>query len=101
VLQQQISNEVPGLCANSMKGICVEHKHLPTDKLERLTAFLQAHNLVDVTVVMLNYASAWGFIGGQILWMLTPFFGESKLNHLAELLENPEAMKELRDYLVR
>lgn len=79
----------------------MEQEHLSTDKLEQLAEFLHAHNLVDITAVLLNYAGAWGFIGGQILWLLTPFFGESKLKHLAEILENPEAMKELRDYLVR
>ena len=79
----------------------MEQKHLSTDELEHWVDFLQVHNLVDLTAVLLNYASAWGFVGGQILWMLTPFFGESKLKQLAELLEDPEALQELRDYLVR
>ena len=75
----------------------MEQKHLSTDELEHWAEFLQAHNLVDLSAVLLNYAGAWGFVGGQILWMLTPFFGEPKL---AELLEDPEALQELRDYLV-
>jgi len=79
----------------------VEQQHLPLDKIEYWTEFLQAHNLVDITSILLNSAGAWGFIGGQILWMLSPFFGGSTLKQLAELLENPEAVQELRDYLVR
>jgi hypothetical protein len=79
----------------------VEQEHLSIDKIEHWAEFLQAHNLVDFTSILLNSAGAWGYIGGQILWMLTPFFGESKLKQLAELLEDPEALQELRDYLVR
>ena len=79
----------------------MEQKHLSTDQLEQWVEFLQAHNLVDIAAVLLNYAGAWGFVGGQILWMLSPFFGKSKLDQLAELFEDPEALQELRDYLVR
>jgi hypothetical protein len=78
----------------------VEQKHIPDDKLEQWAGFLQAHNLVDFATVLLNYAGVWGFVGGQILWMLTPFFGDSKLNELAELLEDTEALHSLRDYLI-
>lgn len=79
----------------------MEQKHISTEKLERWAAYLHAHNLVDITAILLKYANAWGFIGGQILWMLSPFFGESKLKNLAEFLEDPGAIEELRDYLVR
>ena len=78
----------------------MEQKHLSAETLEHWVKFLQEHNLVDIATVIINWSGAWGFIGGQFLWMLTPFFGESKLTQLAELLEDPEALQELRDYLV-
>jgi hypothetical protein len=79
----------------------VDQKHLSADELEHWAEFLQEHNLVDFTAGLLNYAGAWGFVGGQILWMLSPFFGGSKLKQLAELLEDPQALQQLHDYLVR
>jgi hypothetical protein len=99
-LQHQIANEFPCFWSYILKGVCVEQKHLSSTKLEHWAEFLQAHNLVDLTTVLLDSAGVWGFVGGQIMWMLTPFFGESKLGQLAELLEDPEALQELRDYLV-
>ncbi len=79
----------------------MEQQDLSIDKIEHWAEFLQAHNLVDLTSFLLDSAGSWGFVGGQILWMLSPFFGGSTLKQLAELLENPEAVQELRDYLVR
>ena len=79
----------------------MEQKHLSTDELEHWVEFLQVHNLVNLSSILLKYANVWGFVGGQILWMLTPFFGESKLKRLAEVLEDPQALQELHDYLAR
>lgn len=79
----------------------MEQKHLPTDKLEQWSAFLKSRNLLGFASVLLSFATIWGYVGGQVLWMLTPFVGESRLKDVAEMMENPEALKELRDYLVR
>lgn len=79
----------------------MEQRHLPIEKMEHWAEYIKAHNLVDLTSILLNSAGSWGFIGGQILWMLSPFFGGSTLKYLAELLESPEALQELRDYLIR
>lgn len=32
----------------------------------------------------------WGFVGSQILWMVSPFVSSPSLVQLADLLENPE-----------
>ncbi|MDF1512832.1 MAG: hypothetical protein P1S60_03375 [Anaerolineae bacterium] len=79
----------------------MEQKHLPPNELEHWVAYLKAHHLAGMAAVMIRSAEVWGYLGGQILWMLTPFLGETELTHLAELLENPSALHELRDALVR
>jgi hypothetical protein len=99
VLQKQFIQIALCFWTWDKKGVYVEQKHLSTDELEQWAGFLQAHNLVNLAIILLNSAGAWGFVGGQLLWMLTPFFSEPKLKQLAELLENPEAIRELRDYL--
>ena len=79
----------------------MEQKHLPAEKLEQWATILKAHNLADVAAVMIGGAGVWGYVGGQILWMLAPFLGGNRITPLAELLENPAALKEFRDALVR
>jgi hypothetical protein len=44
--------------------------------------------------------AVWGFVGGQLLWMLAPFFRRGSLAPIAEALESPEAVNQLRAYVV-
>lgn len=72
--------------------------HLPVT-LMRWADHLRSRGLGDVAGVAVDLLRAWGFVGSQILWMVTPLFGAETLAPVAEGLENPEALKALRAYL--
>lgn len=53
-----------------------------------------------VATLFLEGLQIWGFIGAQILWMLAPFLGKEMLAPYAEVLEQPEALRQLQRYLL-
>jgi hypothetical protein len=71
-----------------------------TGELERWARALQRRGLANIAVMALDVLQVWGFVGGQLLWMLAPFWGNSTLTTLAETLEQPEALRDLQKSLL-
>ncbi|MBN1873326.1 MAG: hypothetical protein JXA33_03780 [Anaerolineae bacterium] len=76
----------------------MEDKRVPSAQLARWVTAIREYGLVDVALPFLDVLQVWGFVGGQVLWMLAPFFGE-RLAPLAEALEQPEILRQLEDDL--
>lgn len=76
----------------------MEYEHIPPEKIARWATAIRERGLADMALPFLNVLQMWGFVGGQMLWMLAPFFGES-LAPFAEALEQPETLRQLEDNL--
>ncbi|MFN2108255.1 MAG: hypothetical protein ACK2UI_01215 [Anaerolineae bacterium] len=76
----------------------MEYEHVPPEQIERWATAIRERGLADVALPFLSVLQVWGFVGGQMLWMLAPFFGES-LASFAEALEQPETLRQLGDNL--
>ena len=76
----------------------MEYEQVPPEQIARWAAAIRERGLADVALPVLNVLQVWGFVGGQMLWMLAPFFGES-LTTFAEALEQPETLRQLEDNL--
>ena len=74
----------------------MEYEHVPPTQIDRWTAAIQARGLADVAIPLLDVLQIWGFVGGQILWMLAPFVGKHTLAPFAEALEEPETLRQLQ-----
>jgi hypothetical protein len=61
---------------------------------------LRDRGLEDLALWMLDVLQVWGFVGGQLLWMVSPFFDEASLAPLARTLEQPERLESIRDCLL-
>lgn len=68
--------------------------------LEKWARALQQRGLANVAVLALDLLQVWGFVGGQLLWMLEPFWRNDALATLAEMLEQPETLRNLQEYLL-
>lgn len=77
----------------------MEYESMPSKQIEQWAAAIQARGLADLAIPFLDVLQIWGFVGGQILWMLAPFVGENTLAPFAEALEEPETLRELQRYL--
>ena len=76
-------------------------QHLTTSaQLTRWANQLEARGLTSIAIPLLDVLQVWGFVGGQLLWMLAPLLGQSTLAPLAEVLEEPEALGELQAELI-
>jgi len=76
----------------------MEYEDVPLERIARWATAIREHGLADVALPFLNVLQVWGFVGGQMLWMLAPFFGEG-LAPFAEALEQPETLRQLEDFL--
>lgn len=76
----------------------MEYDHILSDRIARWATVIRERGLVDVALPVLDVLQVWGFVGGQLLWMLAPFFGE-RLAPFAEALEQPETLRYLQDNL--
>ena len=76
----------------------MEYEHVPSERIARWATAIRERGLADVALPFLNVLQVWGFAGGQMLWMLAPFFGEG-LAPFAEALEQPETLRQLEDFL--
>ena len=72
---------------------------LPSDKMRRWATAIRERGLADLMIPLLDVLQVWGFVGGQVLWMITPFFGERTLAPIAEALEQPETIRQFQHYL--
>lgn len=61
---------------------------------------LRDRGLEDLALWMLDVLQVWGFVGGQLLWMVSPLFDEASLAPLARTLEQPERLESIRDCLL-
>ena len=61
---------------------------------------LRDRGLEDLALWMLDVLQVWGFVGGQLLWMVSPFFDEASLAPLARTLEQPERLESIRNCLL-
>ena len=73
---------------------------LSSEKMQHWALAIRAHGLVDFVVPLLDVLQVWGFVGGQLLWMAAPFFGERTLAPVAEALEQPETIRQFQRYLL-
>jgi len=73
---------------------------LSTTQLEHWATLLRDNGLSEIALPFIDLLPIWGFVGGQVLWMLTPFWGEARLAPLALALEQPETAHQLRRYLL-
>lgn len=69
-------------------------------QLTRWANQLEVRGLTPIAIPLLDVLQVWGFVGGQLLWMLAPLVGQSTLAPLAEALEEPEALSELQAHLI-
>lgn len=76
----------------------MEYERVPSEQVARWAAAIRERGLTDVAIPFLDVLQVWGFVGGQMLWMLAPFFGDS-LAPFAEALEQPEMLRQLEDNL--
>ncbi len=56
--------------------------------------------LADLAIPFLDLLQVWGFVGSQMLWMLTPFWDTPALPALAETLEQPEILRDFQRRLL-
>ncbi|MGC9347040.1 MAG: hypothetical protein ACP5JG_02785 [Anaerolineae bacterium] len=78
----------------------MEHQATLPSSLIQWADMLRERELVGLGLLILGTLDVWGFVGGQVLWMLAPILGEASLAPLARTLEDPEALEKLRAYLV-
>lgn len=60
---------------------------------------LRSRGLEDLGLVLVEVLQVWGFVGGQVLWMLSPLLGEAAVAPIAEALETPETLEQMRVYI--
>lgn len=78
----------------------MDSEGLTSVNLDQWAQTLASRGLADLAVPLLDVLQVWGFLGGQLLWMLAPFFGEQRLAPLATVLEQPEMLRQLQQHLL-
>ncbi len=68
--------------------------------LRRVARSLRERDLADIALPLLDILRLWGFVGGQLLWMLAPFLGGERLSLAAQVLEEPDMLQQLQLYLL-
>lgn len=69
-------------------------------EVTRWAALLERHGLVEFAVPWLDVLCIWGFVGAQLLWMLSPFSSTGTLPALAAALERPDLLQALQQRLM-
>jgi hypothetical protein len=75
-------------------------EQLPPSVLIAWSEKLRDRGLGDLALWLIDVLQVWGFAGGQLLWMLSPFVGEDTLAPWARTLEQPERLESVRDSLL-
>jgi len=68
--------------------------------LKKLANTLGERNLTGPALMALSVLDVWGFAGAQLVWMLMPFTQADICAEIAEILEDPNALRQFRQYLV-
>ncbi|MBN1922580.1 MAG: hypothetical protein JW892_15130 [Anaerolineae bacterium] len=63
-------------------------------------ALLEQHGLADAVLPWLDILRVWGFVGAQLLWMLSFFSSSTMLPALASALEQPDLLQVLQHRLM-
>ncbi|MBN2002720.1 MAG: hypothetical protein JXA21_05130 [Anaerolineae bacterium] len=67
--------------------------------LKKWATTLRERNLIGPALLVLSVLDVWGYVGAQLVWMLSPFVQTDACAELAEVLEDPEALRQFRQYL--
>ena len=67
--------------------------------IQRWAVQVRASGWVDLAIPLLDVLQVWGFVGAQVMWMMTPLLG-TKLARFAEALEQPETLQHLQQCLM-
>ncbi len=68
--------------------------------LKKLADALRERNLTGPALVALSVLDVLGFAGAQIVWMLMPFVQTDTCAEIARIMEDPNALRQFRQYLV-
>lgn len=76
----------------------LEAERLNASQIQHWADVLRQNGLSDLAIPALDLLKVWGYVGGQVLWLLAPLLGK-QLAPLAEALEDPETLTQLQHYL--
>lgn len=85
---------------NEQSAICMQSAGQSGANLKKLAHTLRERNLTGPALVALSVLDIWGFVGAQLVWMLMPLIQTDACAEFAEVLEDPEALRQFRQYLV-
>lgn len=71
------------------------------DVLLSLLSRLQERGLGNLALILTELMKVWGFVGSQVLWMLSPFLADSTIMSVAAVLESPETLDQVQIHLMR
>lgn len=95
--QRAVSGHFP----NNQEDLPVTCEGGPPEALVGWADNLRDRGLGEFALILTRLLQVWGFVGGQILWMLAPFLGDAVVAPIAEAFEDPETMAQLYDYVAR
>ncbi len=81
-------------------GWLLSAERSPEAEVTRWAALLERHGLVELAIPWLDVLRVWGFVGAQLLWMLSSFTSSDTLPALARALEQPDFLQALQNHLV-
>jgi hypothetical protein len=88
------------LLRNRQGGVRILDVEVPLDKIYLEWArSVKQHQLVDVTLPLLDLLHVGRGVALPLVWMLAPFFRPHALDPLEKALDHPEILLDLRDYL--
>jgi hypothetical protein len=70
----------------------VESEASLPEPLVRWVQTLRERGLADLADLFVRLLQLWGFVGGQVLWMLAPLLGQDAIAPIARGLENPQKL---------
>jgi len=95
-------NEPSILLRDKQSGVKILDVEAPLDEIYLEWArSVKRHQLVDVTLPLLNLLYVGRGAALPLVWMLTPFFRPHALERLEEALDHPEILLSLHDYLAK
>jgi hypothetical protein len=62
---------------------------------------LERRGGAELVTLIVWLLQVWGFVGGQLLWMVAPFLGEQTVGPIARVLEDPEALEALKTHTTK
>lgn len=81
-------------------GWLVDGENPLETRVTQWAAWLERRGWAHFAVPWLAVLRVWGFVGAQVLWMLSPFSPSDRLPILAAALEQPDLWEALQHRLV-